>query len=492
MEWGIESCMIAMDSQSYQEWVDNLLRSPEWENPSLARRAQSQKIVWPGPTLVSLSEFEETIPTFKFSEDADNWRKKVDAIASKQPKLNDLPPVFARHSSEGKLHLLDGSHRLAALEQLGYTNIWAIVFEGSLGNEFESRSLDSIGQSAEVNTLNPYPELAEEFRKFAEYCDGSSELYGYLTLKIAEDNDLLAVASKYQPGQLPPNLLFGAVHLLLLSGKPNPLVRYYPSMTIDAETPDHAYPAFRKFVLTHEEQIEEIMRTKLVQTNEVTRSAFLYPAFLAACRLVEGKPLALIELGCSAGFNLLWDYYLYQYGDDEPIGSAGSSLTVPSSFRGDNRPDFSGPKPAINSRIGIDLNPIDLMDRNEILWLQALIWPEHFERKARLNKAIRIAMVNPVEMIKGDAIELLPQVLADVPGTDVPVVYHTFFANQLSEDQRSHLLKIIEDFGTKRDVIHIHNCIEPHLHATISRNGERTDIPLANVDPHGRWIEWLA
>jgi hypothetical protein len=95
-------------------------------------------------------------------------------------------------------------------------------------------------------------------------------------------------------------------------------------------------------------------------------------------------------------------------------------------------------------------------------------------------------------MIQGNALDLLPTVLADVPASDVAVVYHTFVANQFTEEQRQTLLKIVEEYGSKRDVIHIHNCIEPHLHATVYQDGERIDITLANADPHARWIEWLA
>ena len=321
---------------------------------------------------------------------------------------------------------------------------------------------------------------------------GSSVLYGFLTVRIAMDEELLTIATHCRPGQPVPNMLFGAVHYLLLGGKANPLSRYYPSLTLNHESPDHVFPAFKKFVLTHSAQIIELLQTRLVQTNEVRRSAFLFPAFLTANRLFDNKPLALIEIGPSAGFNLLWDHYQYRYDDMDPVGLPASPLTITSTFRGDHRPDLSGPMPTVSSRKGIDLHPLDLMDRDQIQWLQALIWPEHFDRKMRLSKAIRIAMLNPVQMIQGNALDLLPPLLADVPTTDIPIVYHTFVANQFTEEQRQRLLKIVEEYGSKRDVIHIHNCIEPHLHATVYRNGERIDIALAHIDPHARWIEWLA
>lgn len=334
--------------------------------------------------------------------------------------------------------------------------------------------------------------MSEQFQTFANEVDETSELYKNLALKVAQDEDILSIAESSRGGQPRPNLLFGAVHYLLLGGKSNPLSRYYPSITMDPESPEFAFPAFRKFVLTHEGEIMPLLSERLVQTNEVQRSAYLYPSIATTYRLFDDRPISLIELGASAGFNLLWDQYLYQFGDAEPVGLKGSSLTLTSHFRGPNRPDLSGGFPVVSRRIGIDLHPIDLMDQDQVLWLQALIWPEHFERKARLNKAIRIAMVNPVEIIQGNAIETLQDLLAKTPSSEIAYVYHTHVANQMSQEERDRLLWMIDEFGKRQDVVHIHNNIEPHIHATIYRNGERIDMPLAKSDGHANWIEWLA
>ena len=497
MEWDLDSCMKAFDERRLQGWIEDYLRVPGWKNMGLLRRVQAFSVDWPGPELHQISDFDLVAglgADFRFPQIPEEWAEQVEAIASKRPRPSDMPPVIAWKDSDGTLNLADGHHRVAALKQMGYTQVWALVHETPLRSEEEMRERETLTREAsgEIVVDAKLVDVSAQFTDFAQYCVDSSVLYGFLTVRIAKDEELLAIAAHCQPGQPTPNMLFGAVHYLLHGGQPNPLSRYYPSLTLNHESPDHVFPSFKKFVLSNAEHIIEILQTRLVQTNEVQRSAFLYPSFLTASRLFDNRPLSLIEIGPSAGFNLLWDQYLYQYNDQEPVGLPNSSLTLTSSYRGDARPDFSGPMPTISRRIGIDLHPIDLMDRDEIQWLQALIWPEHFERKMRLNKAIRIAMVNPIEMIQGNAFELLPQVLAEVPETEIAAVYHTFVANQFSEEQRQTLLKIVEDFGSKRDVIHIHNCIEPHLHATIYRNGERIDIPLATGDPHARWIEWLA
>lgn len=65
--------------------------------------------------------------------------------------------------------------------------------------------------------------LSVLFRNFALIeCHLSSPLYQQLSLKIAQDDELLALASHARRGQPVPNLLFGAVHYLLLKGKTIP------------------------------------------------------------------------------------------------------------------------------------------------------------------------------------------------------------------------------------------------------------------------------
>ncbi len=51
----------------------------------------------------------------------------------------------------------------------------------------------------------------------------------------------------------------------------------------------------------------------------ILRCACLLPAFSAIAQ-VTGRPLALIEIGPSAGLNLNWDRFRYRYrdGDGKP------------------------------------------------------------------------------------------------------------------------------------------------------------------------------
>src|SRR5699024_2083466 len=127
--------------------------------------------------------------------------------------------------------------------------------------------------------------LSKRFLHFANMeCKGSSPLYEYLSMEIAEDNELLTIASKAGKGQPAPNLFFGAVHFLLHGGKEHLLKDFYPSITVNPKLYEAAFPVFKDFCITYRSEIEVVLKTRLVQTNEVRRCAYLYPVF---CTIYE-------------------------------------------------------------------------------------------------------------------------------------------------------------------------------------------------------------
>ena len=132
------------------------------------------------------------------------------------------------------------------------------------------------------------------FLEFAEKeCKGSSPLYEYLSVKISEDDELLSICGKANKGQPVPNLLFGAVHYLLLKGKVHPLREFYSSIVSNPRAYKDSYNPFRDFCLIYRNEIESILTTKLVQTNEIRRCAYLYPVFCTVYEMAK-MPLALI------------------------------------------------------------------------------------------------------------------------------------------------------------------------------------------------------
>ncbi len=333
--------------------------------------------------------------------------------------------------------------------------------------------------------------LTAAFKAFAGECGDSSRLYQALSLSIANDSELLQIAGRARPGQPVPNLLFAAVHALLLEAPDPSLAVYYRSLTENPLSPTHAFPAFRQYVIARCDQIEAILAERLVQTNEVRRSIYIAPAFARIQREFPQRPLGLIEIGTSAGLNLLWDRFSYEYAGHPPFGDPTSPLRLRSELRGEIIPPMGWSGIDVGSRIGVDLNPLDLSRPEDLFWLRALIWPEHTERLSLLDEAINIQRETPVQLVAGDAVALLPSLVAEIPRESVVGIFHTHVANQLGAEGRAALLDIVAELGRERDLVHLHNNIEPHLHATIFRDGERHDLPLAHTDGHARWVEWL-
>lgn len=336
-------------------------------------------------------------------------------------------------------------------------------------------------------------DLAERFRTFAAHeCASSSPLYEALCLRIAADDDVLAIAARAARGQPVPNLLLAAVQLLLAREPGHALASFYPSIADDPAPPVDAYPAFRSFVLANRERIEAVLGERRVQTNEVRRCACLLPAITHAASFFAARPLALVEIGTSAGLNLLWDRYGYAYDGEGTFGPAGTPVIIQSSFRGPLRPALSTPTPAVSHRIGLDLNVIDATDGARVEWLRALIWPEHHERRALLDAALGVRRNVDLDLRTGDGFAMLPGVVDEIPRATLPCVYHTHVANQISKEARQAFVRSVDAIGRTRDLVHVHNNIEPQLHLTAYRDGERIDVPLARTDGHARWIEWLA
>jgi hypothetical protein len=171
--------------------------------------------------------------------------------------------------------------------------------------------------------------LAHQFQRFGEReCLPASPLYARLAVGIAGDEQLLRLAAAAQARPV-PNLFFGAVQYVLLTGIAHPLAAFYPALS-DAPLDIQQHGGER--------------------------------------------PLALVEVGASAGLNLLWDRYHYDYGE-QSCGDPASPVQLHCALRGPSRPPLPQHMSDIASRIGLDLHPIDVHDEAEALWLRALIWP---------------------------------------------------------------------------------------------------------------------
>ncbi|UOQ48948.1 DUF2332 domain-containing protein [Gracilibacillus caseinilyticus] len=334
-------------------------------------------------------------------------------------------------------------------------------------------------------------QLSKVFRTFAEReCTGSSPLYEYLSLKIADDSELIALASHAKQGQPIPNLLFGAVHFLLLTGKDHKLKEFYPSIVDNPSSVRDSFPYFKDFCLNHSSEIKDMIQNKLVQTNEVRRCAYLFPVFQYIFDTVH-KPLAQIEIGTSAGLQLLWDKYSYSYGSNEIYGNRNADVHLYSIIKKGKMPFLKDNIPPVANRIGVDLHTVDLKKETEYLWLNALIWPEHHERRVLFQKASRCVKENHLTLIDGDGVELLPNLTENISNDYCICVFHTHVANQMPEDAVNKLLHHVKMIGENREIFHIYNNIEDRdLHLQYYVDGTEYVKRIGQTDGHGRWFTW--
>jgi hypothetical protein len=334
-------------------------------------------------------------------------------------------------------------------------------------------------------------QLSERFKNFAKReCRGSSELYEYLSLKIAEDDEMLELSSYAREGQPVPNLFLGTVHYLLLKGKEHDLKEYYQSIVESPRGIEDSFAHFKDFCQLYREEIISILKSKLVQTNEVRRCAYLYPSFCFIYNKVK-KPLSLIEIGTSAGLQLLWDKYCYSYGNNEVYGNKHSNVHITAEIKGDNIPSFLLNSPPIASRVGLDLHINDLANSEDYLWLKSLIWPEHQERRELFENAANLFYKNPVKLIEGDGIALLADVVEQIPENTTICIFHTHVANQIPEDSKYELIEKIKIIGSKRDVFHLYNNMwDRKLHLDYFINGIEYNKKIGETDGHGRWFYW--
>src|SRR5215216_976518 len=334
--------------------------------------------------------------------------------------------------------------------------------------------LEGLSVSMRRNPEDRSPEgLSRYLVAYARGVGVSSPLYGRLLLAVADDPDLLALAGAARRDQPAGLLLLAAVHYLLLkSAEPlPPLAGFYPGVAGGVARTGGPVSAFRGFCLL--------------------------PAFALASETARGLPLALVEVGASAGLNLLFDRYAYDYGDGVVRGDAASSVRISCSLRGEAIPPLPEAMPKVASRVGVDLDPVDVRDPDARLWQRALIWPEHMTRAENLRRALEIAQETPPPVVAGDALALLPDILDSIPEDAAPCVFHTHAVYQFAPEERHRLYALLVERSALRDLV-VRIGMEPSeagssvLSASIYRHGRPTKQRLADCDYHVAWLAWSA
>ncbi len=337
------------------------------------------------------------------------------------------------------------------------------------------------------------------FRRFVGSSSKRAPLYAQLSAALADWpglEDLLADAP--DPARVPVNL-FAAVHYLLLADPTDPLARFYPNLAGGRTAPGDPVPNFLAFCADHSAEIRELVATRLPQTNEVGRASLL----VAGLAELPRGPRAHLDIGASAGLNLILDRLAYSDGR----GVLGASeLVLECTVRPEGR-RLASELPVITSRLGLDANPLDLTNADDARWLEACVWPDQADRFVRLQQAIELFLADPAPLCRGDAVSDLTSTVDALDG-GVPVVTTTWTLCYLDAGRQHEFAAVLADLGAERDLDWVW-AESPFVVAALPappglvgsdptllgfsswRGGRRTDRALAQCHPHGYWLTWL-
>jgi len=366
--------------------------------------------------------------------------------------------------------------------------------------------------------------LSDHIRGFATVVerDGGT-IYPAICRGVADDDVVLSLLELAPLPQRRPLLLLASVHFLILSGVEHPLAAFYDTVASVRGTPaappaqGDVAAAFADFCRVHRAEVGHLIATRSTQTNEVGRCTALLPGLChIASQYGWQEPLSLLDVGTSAGLNLLFDDYAYTYRAAEgdavlTAGTAGAAVVLECTARDDltQLPELR--LPVMAERVGLDLAPIDPFSDDDALWLLACQWPDNPARFGRLRAALANvrAAAHPPRLERGDMVTDLPRIAATIPDTGPLVVFHSWVAAYLDERQQRTLAAEVASLGGHRPVHHLY-CESPFetpglptppspvrregpdLATTLVHIGPGGAAPvrLADTHPHGYWIRW--
>ncbi|HEX6285965.1 MAG TPA: DUF2332 domain-containing protein [Acidimicrobiia bacterium] len=327
----------------------------------------------------------------------------------------------------------------------------------------------------------PPPLTADQARAWNRYAD-TSPLYQRLNEVIADDSRLLDVLNSIE--RTPRhNVLFAGVQFLMMRDGAGPLADYYPNFADSPKDPRGVAVPFTDFVLGQASELIAIGQTRYTQTNECRRCVGLLPAIWAT----GVTHFHLVDFGTSAGLNLHLDRYRYRW-NSVSWGPDQSPVDLFTELRGGEvTPLHMG----ILSRTGLDLNPLDPSDPDHRMWLEALVWPEHHDRRRRLQTALDVAAAHPVDLIAGDGLVTLPAVLERIPAREPALVINSFILNQLSPDDRDRYQRILASERARRPVYHVSmEWLDDSADSADIEVDDGTGLRrIGSAQPHGEWLE---
>lgn len=301
--------------------------------------------------------------------------------------------------------------------------------------------------------------------------------------------------------------LMAAVHRLVLTGRAPRLAAHYPSAGGDGDV-QAAWPALRATLADHLDEVRAGLASP-PQTNEVGRSAALFGGLLQVLSGAQRPdlPVRLIEIGASAGLNLLADHFTYRAADGgtwpQRAGRSTAEGVQPTPVlldpAWDTRPHGIPDGVVVVERLGCDLGPIDSRSEEGALSLLSCVWPDQTHRLDRLRGALSLAQEHAVTLERaggGDFLDRL-QLVEDRH----TVVWHSVMWQYVPAEEQHRMLARLSALGATatpdRPLTHL--AFEPRrlapgaphrfvIAATTWPGG--TERLLGEAPPHGVPVQW--
>ncbi len=343
--------------------------------------------------------------------------------------------------------------------------------------------------------------LRQVMREFVGVTQARAPLYARLAAGVSEHDEVVGLLRVAPVAHRMPVTFFAAVHDVLLADPDEPLAAWYPNLNRNPRT-DDPLPALLELCRRREAELIARISTRTPQTNEIGRSAVL---LVALARLGEEVgPLVQLDVGASAGLNLLADRFSYDF-DGHRVGTGDLRLSC--GVRGTARPELLPSRlPLITDRLGLDREPIDVTDAEQVRWLEACVWPDQPDRFQRLRTAISLAAAERPQLIRGDAVADLADAVSRL-GAGHPVVTTSWVLNYLGPRGQAAFERAVGAVGAQRDLSLV-SYEQPDLTPGLGwpsgvaswqlsvlrivrwRSGRRTDDVVLAGHPHGYWIQW--
>ena len=299
--------------------------------------------------------------------------------------------------------------------------------------------------------------VRKRLRWFAEEeAAQESPLYAHLAMAASDDDEIAGLLAVAEPEFARSTLLFAAVHRLVLAEPVSDLAHYYPTVGGEYGVDGVVWPTFRSFALDRADRVRELITTRTTQTNEVRRAALLFPAVALAAKQAGKGPIGLLEVGTSAGLLLGMDRYGYRYqaadGEQLTAGPAKAPLVLTSVFglaAGAKRPPL--PKNvAVGAKVGLDINPLDVTDDEQLAWLEACVWADQPERVRLLNQAATAQAKDKPVFVTGDLVDDLATAAARIPAELPLVVFNSHVLPYVPVARRADFVAALAELAASR------------------------------------------